>query len=127
MYVRHDPAPIGFVQEILVVANNLTMKEVKISDGLLTFIPKHNHKRAADGLARRLANRFHMADLVDLDRRYNEVNFDVNQDRLGQLIDLRGWPEITRFVLNVTIIVAWTKVDGYSVEVAFACEEHDDL
>lgn len=119
------PAPIGFVKEFLVVANDLNMKEVEIHGGKLLFIPKYNRRRDAHGLLRRISNRLHTTGLVDEAQRYNYSTFAINQDRLGQLIDLRGWPEVTRNTLSVNMNVWKDKEKGYVVEIELDCDEYD--
>lgn len=125
MILNSFPAPIGFVQEFLVVSNNLNMKEVEIHDGKLLFLPKYNRHRDAHGLLRRLSNRLHITDLVSEEYYYNYSTFAINQDRLGQLIDLRGWPEITQHILAINMNVWQDKDKGYVVEVELDCETHE--
>lgn len=125
MILNSFPAPIGFVQEFLVVSNNLNMKEVEIHEGKLVFLPKYNRRRDAYGLLRRLSNRLHVTELVSDEHYYNPTSFAINQDRLGQLIDLRGWPEITRHTLAITMNVWQDKHKGYVVEIELDCEEHE--
>lgn len=126
MLVSSQPAPIGFVKEFLVVANDLTMKSVEVHQGKLIFRPKHNRERDAKGLKRRLANRLYLSELVDVSQIYNRFTFNVNQDRLNQLIDLRGWPEVSRNTLYLGISF-YSDEEGYLVELELNCEEYDDL
>ncbi len=121
MDINRFPAPIGFVQEFLVVANGLKMKAVEVHEGKLLFTPTHNNQRTAAGLARRIANRCLVTDLVHDTEFWGPQNFNVNQDRLNQLIDLRGWPEISRNDLNV-YIMDYVKDGKWVVEMELTCE-----
>lgn len=126
MLISSQPAPIGFVKEFLVVANDLTMKSVDVHSGKLIFRPKYNRQRDVNGLMRRLANRLYLTELADASQIFNRYTFNVNQDRLNQLIDLRGWPEVNRNTLCLGIS-SYSDEEGYLVELELNCEEYDDL
>jgi hypothetical protein len=126
MLVSTFPAPMGFVKEMAVILDNLKFKEAQVHQGELIVIPTYKRERDAEGLSRRIAKRFHSTGLVNYehDEHQDLYFFYIDQDRLGQLIDLRGWPEVTRCDLRVLVDDYWED-EELRVSVTFGCETHN--